>query len=1419
MKRISLRLMSIGLFLVGFFASSVFAAPKPIKALLVTGGCCHDYDSQKNLIKKGLEERANIEVTVVHQGGSTTDTKIPLYQGPDWAKGYDVILHDECFAGVKDPAWTARVLKPHQEGVPGVVIHCAMHCYRDGTDQWFKFCGVTSHRHGAQYAHEVLNVDGEHPIMEDFGAAWANPKGELYHIEKLWPSAHALGVAKNQASGKPETCVWVNQYGDTRVFGTTLGHHNETVSADKFLDMLTRGTLWACDKLSPEYLKDEGPKLVQVSMAKGKPATASSEESGKGNFKKLAVDGDPSTRWCAGNGSAPQWLTVDLEKPQSIDGCQIQWESDQTIYRYKVDVSADQKTWKTVVDQSTNEKSRNHEYEFAADDVRYVRVTYLGSNTGGWGSIRELAVYGNQWMTVDPEAAAKQADEKLLSKVKVPEEFDVTLFASPPAVTYPVYVAAAPDGVVYVSVDKNGSLDRKPTRGAIYRLRDIDGDGRADESKLFVSDVDSPRGLVWDRDRLYVMHPPHLSAFIDHDGDGVSDEQKILVKNIAFDFKGRPADHTSNGVTLGIDGWLYLAIGDFGFMEAEGADGTKLQFRYGGVLRVRPDGSGLQVYSRGTRNILEVALDPRLSGFTRDNTNDGGGWDIRLHHFSGIENHGYPRLYMNFGDEIIQPLADYGGGSGCGACYISEPGFPGDYGDAIYTADWGRSMIYRHLPTPNGATFAADQEEFIKLPRVTDLDVDAQGNIYATSWEGATFTYNGEHVGSMIRVTPKGYQAKPVPDFAKATSAELIDLIADSASHRIRLAAQRELLAREVDDASVSALTQLMENRSAPLDNRIAAIYTLKQWLGVKSHQALAAAAADESIQAFAIRALADRWDQEEQVPAELLLSGLKSSDARTQLESVVALTRLGDVANAAAIAELLDSSDPVIAHTAVQSLVVLEAADAALAVIDDPKASPAKRTGAIQVVQSLHDAGVVTALIERLKKDHDAARRRDLLIALARLYNHEGKWTGQSWGTRPDTRGPYYQPEPWAESPRIAKALKSELESLSPTEAEFLLTQLARHRVDLDGSLQLVLARAANDAKFVPAAVTKVAAGDSLPSEAVELLKKVVADDQSDPAVKSDAIVALLRSQDKDVLAAAYGGLDSLKQNGKAKAQYLAAFDAFKDTKRLSGAVHQQNEMAEHGEGAAAVWSDAGLVLLSSQKKLSPEVSAVVSKAIESGWNDRPALRLDAVYLANDRQAEEKIVDLIASSDPQVSAAAQRIADAWQIKTGAPSGPKLKTMKPEEVIAKVMKMKGDVKRGEQLFAKLTCNRCHTVDPNEKPIGPYLPQVAKTYKRDQMAESILLPSKTFAQGFVTNIFLLDDGRVMTAFVTSEAADEIVIRDEQGNEHKLDPDSIDARKKSEVSVMPIGLANEITLEEFASLVDYLESLAAKAPDAK
>ena len=222
---------------------------KPIRALLITGGCCHDYSRQKLILTKGISARANVIWTVVQQGGTGTNAKIPLYEDPNWADGFDVVVHNECFAAVSDKKWVERILKPHREGLPALLIHCAMHSYRTGDNAWFEFVGVQSPRHGAHYAYTVENSQPDHPIMRGFGKSWLAPKGELYHTIKLFPTARPLAHAKRQPDNKPQICVWTNQYGKGRVFGTTIGHYNETMSEPQYLDMVTRGLLWSVDRL------------------------------------------------------------------------------------------------------------------------------------------------------------------------------------------------------------------------------------------------------------------------------------------------------------------------------------------------------------------------------------------------------------------------------------------------------------------------------------------------------------------------------------------------------------------------------------------------------------------------------------------------------------------------------------------------------------------------------------------------------------------------------------------------------------------------------------------------------------------------------------------------------------------------------------------------------------------------------------------------------------------------------------------------------------------------------------------------------------------------------------------------------------------------------------------------------------------
>ena len=238
---------------------SAFAvdAPKPLRALMVCGGCCHDYEAQKKILSEGISARANVEWTIVHEGGPGKDHRVSIYEKPDWWKGYDLVLHNECFGDVNDNAFVEGIVAAHKVGVPAVMLHCSTHSYRTAsTDEWRMCLGLSSYSHEKNRDLEVKVVNAVHPVMKGFPATWHDPADELYKNEKLWPNFVPLAQAFGQDTKKDHVCVWVNTYGAGKVFATTLGHSNETMKAPVYLDLVTRGLLWACDKIN----EDGSPK-------------------------------------------------------------------------------------------------------------------------------------------------------------------------------------------------------------------------------------------------------------------------------------------------------------------------------------------------------------------------------------------------------------------------------------------------------------------------------------------------------------------------------------------------------------------------------------------------------------------------------------------------------------------------------------------------------------------------------------------------------------------------------------------------------------------------------------------------------------------------------------------------------------------------------------------------------------------------------------------------------------------------------------------------------------------------------------------------------------------------------------------------------------------------------------------------------
>lgn len=1032
------------------------------------------------------------------------------------------------------------------------------------------------------------------------------------------------------------------------------------------------------------------------------------------------------------------------------------------------------------------------------------------------------------------ELPARTAEE-ILKTVKLPEGYEATVFALPPSGGYPTAISAAVDGTVFVGIDENGSLgrdrnltpDAKPDAkrrpgnpGKVVRLRDTDGDGKADEVKTF-AEMESPRGVIWDGANgtgpgtLYVMYPPKLTAYTDTDGDGVADKQEDLLTGLGFDLGFRGADHTTNGCRMGIDGFIYIAVGDYGFTKAVAKDGTTLSMRGGGIVRIRPDGTGFEIVSRGQRNIYDVAISPAMDLFTRDNTNDGGGWNVRLSFVPPGAHMGYPYLFKNFAEDMFQPLFDYGGGSPCGALWIDEPGLQ----NGLYTVEWGRNAIMYHTVKRVGAGYAVDgadngQQEWLKLTRPTDMDVDASGRLYITSWEGATFNYNGPNAGYIIRVTKKDLKSEPVPDLAKLDKAALAKLVVGP-SATLRLAAQRELLrkggmeggadqpAGQSEAATTAAIytsieTMRIHGKAAPQ-----LIEALKGQKGIT----------DEAVAVAGLTAAGNNPKLLENAPIDAIREALQVGSPRVKSAALTALRRLHRADAASAILPLVAETDPVLSHLAVRALSELKATQVLLGALDssDEKVKP----GALRSLYAIYSPEVVDGLIARLKGAQGEARR-GLLNALCRLANQDAPYEDPKvwWGTRPDTSGPVYQPITWSETEKITGALKSALDSSNEEDAKWLVARMYATKVNFPGLVELMLQKAGND---TPAKLTAiegmVRADNSLPKEGVAALLTIATNDKEAPELRVRALRVFQRCADNgSVFPGAMDAFAPLAGHDIPDAKIKGVFEDFTRgsvngkwvgdyAKALSGTDVQKRFL-----GATV------LVNLSTGKVGRENERENAKKAVEKGWAkpESAAALLTAIARTGAKPLADKVKEHLNNPNNAVAESALFAYQKLGLKEESKPSKTIGEMKYEEVFAAVQKG-GDAKAGQDLYLRAGCIACHTVQADEPPKGPILSAVAKIYDRAALTESILKPNAKMAQGFESTWIKTKKGEQLEGFVTREGGDNLDLRNIAGQTVLVEKADIAERGHREQSMMPEGLMNAFTPAELANLLAWMESL--------
>ena len=256
--------------------STLAAEQKPLRVLVVAGGCCHDYATQKEVLKKGIEARVNAVVEVAYDPTKSTKPLFELFKSPDWGKNFDVVVHDECAADITDQAYVANIVNAHKNGLPAVNLHCAMHSYRWGNFKepvkagadnasWYEMLGLQSTGHGPQQPIAITFTDKSHPVTTGL-ADWTTINEELYNnVQILGAKTLATGLQKvpekkdkkgkvTPASEANAIVAWTNEFGPkkTRIFSTTIGHNNATVEDARYLDLVARGLLWSVGKLEAD---------------------------------------------------------------------------------------------------------------------------------------------------------------------------------------------------------------------------------------------------------------------------------------------------------------------------------------------------------------------------------------------------------------------------------------------------------------------------------------------------------------------------------------------------------------------------------------------------------------------------------------------------------------------------------------------------------------------------------------------------------------------------------------------------------------------------------------------------------------------------------------------------------------------------------------------------------------------------------------------------------------------------------------------------------------------------------------------------------------------------------------------------------------------------------------------------------------
>jgi quinoprotein glucose dehydrogenase len=985
-------------------------------------------------------------------------------------------------------------------------------------------------------------------------------------------------------------------------------------------------------------------------------------------------------------------------------------------------------------------------------------------------------------------------------------------------------------------------------------IEDRNGDGKADYSGVFAEWSQPLDGLASgvitrpNRDGsedVYVTNIPNLYRLRDTNHDGKADEQEIL--STGYGVRYSLLGHDLHGLRWGPDGKLYFSIGDRG-LHVKTREGKIIDLPDEGcVLRCDPDGSNLELFARGLRNPQKLVFDNYGNLFTGDNNCDYGdparwvyiveggdtGWRIGYQHLRTPKPTG-PWLAehltaldgQNTAAYLIPPIAHIGSGpSGC--TYYPGTGLPEKYKEHFFLTDFRAgpsSAVHSFALKPKGAGFEmVDRDKLLERMVVTDIEFGPDSAAYVTDWNGS-WSKTGK--GRIYRIfSPEISQTEQVAQTKKLIndgmfgrdSKELQTLLAHP-DQRVRQAAQFELAARGT--ASVAILNQTAQSGPTQLA-RIHAIWALGQ-IGRTEPSALKIIPSLLADSDAEVRAQAAKLIGERKIAAagDPLLKLLADSNARVRYFAAMSLGKIGDSAAIPAIFKLLSDNadkDTFIRHAGVMALTNLGDADALIAAADDP--SPSVRMGVLLAMRRLGRAEIARFLndpqmplvIEAARAINDA-RIEAARPALAAMLNKPFPATAPA--TSPaTTTAAAAAPKTWPE-PVVLRALNSNFRLGAAENAQAVARFAARADVSdemriealamlkewdkprgIDRVVGVWWPVPPRDPSIAIDAARPVLGGiltsapDGVRLAAIELATKI------GPAEKDlmFRLVTAPSAASPEVAAAALEAMQTLKDP-----RLNEAVDAALRSGTGALRVAAIRMLAGRSDGVERLTGLLGAGGTGDQQAVLDALGSIegaASEQILSSWMDKllagqvaPALQLDLVESAEKSKSDaikEKLKAYDAKKDANDPLDGYRVA----------------------------LIGGDASLGRKIFFErqdVSCLRCHKINGDGGVAGPDLTGVAARHDRSYLLESIINPNRQIAPGFEAVTVKVKAGRNYTGVVKADDDKEVVIDAGDGATIHILKKEIEKRTKG-LSPMPQNISQPLSKRDLRNLVEFLASL--------